>query len=226
MDNDRPDRRVVPDSAGAPDPWSLSRRRFMQTLGVSSAAAAISGAVVPAMAEDKARPASPTILGPDPVEVTLRVNGKPVSAKVEPATTLLELLRLNLNLTGTKEICDRGSCGGCSVLLDGTLICSCMTLAADAQGADVTTIEGLAKGDTLDSVQESFIRHDGFQCGYCTPGCIMAARALLNDNPKPTLDEIKHGLSGNYCRCAAYCNMYNAVLDASGQPPIRDTGSR
>jgi carbon-monoxide dehydrogenase small subunit len=101
-----------------------------------------------------------------------------------------------------------------------------MTLAADAQGAEVTTVEGLATDGKLDPVQESFIRHDGFQCGYCTPGFLIASRALLNEKPKPTLDEIKCGLSGNYCRCAAYCNMYNAVLDASGQNPIRDDGSR
>jgi aerobic-type carbon monoxide dehydrogenase small subunit (CoxS/CutS family) len=226
MDKDRPDRAPDPTPDHPPDPWSVSRRRFIQTLGVSSAAAALSGAALPTHAEETTQTGGAPILGPDPIDVTLRVNGKPMSAKVEPATTLLEMLRLDLNLTGTKEICDRGSCGGCSVLLNGTLVCSCMTLAADAQGAEVTTVEGLATDGKLDPVQESFIRHDGFQCGYCTPGFLIASRALLNEKPKPTLDEIKCGLSGNYCRCAAYCNMYNAVLDASGQNPIRDDGSR
>lgn len=228
MDKDRTDRTPdpgppQPPGAPPPDPWSVSRRRFIQTLGASSAAAAIAR-IPEAIAQEETRAGGVPILGPGPIDVALRVNGKPVSVKVEPATTLLELLRLNLGLTGSKEVCNRGSCGGCSVLLNGTLVCSCMTLAADAHGADVTTIEGLAKGDQLDPVQESFIRHDGYQCGYCTPGCIMASRALLNENPTPTLDEIKHGLAGNYCRCAAYSNMYNAVLDASGQPPIREHG--
>jgi aerobic-type carbon monoxide dehydrogenase small subunit (CoxS/CutS family) len=125
---------------------------------------------------------------------------------------------MQLNLTGSKEICDRGSCGGCSVLVDGKLINSCMMLALDAVGSEITTIEGLAKNGALDPVQESFIRHDALQCGYCTPGLVLAARALLDEKPQPTMDEIKHGLSGNICRCGTYTNIFNAVLEASGQP--------
>jgi xanthine dehydrogenase YagT iron-sulfur-binding subunit len=156
------------------------------------------------------------------VDITLSVNGKPTQLKVEPASTLLDALRLHLGLTGPKEICDRGACGGCSVLIDGKLMNSCMTLALDAVGAQVTTIEGLAKGDKLDPVQESFIRHDALQCGYCTPGLVMACRALLNETPKPTLDQIKRGLSGNICRCGTYTNVFNAALEASGQSPVMD----
>ena len=199
----------------------VSRRSFIQTIGVSSAAAALQ-ARTEALAQPDAPSGEPAILGPGPIEVSLRVNGKPVKASVEPDAVLLDMLRMDLDLTGSKEICGRGSCGGCSVILDGKLVCSCLMPAADAEGADVTTIEGLADGDRLDPVQEAFIRHDGLQCGYCTPGCVMASRALLNETPKPTLDQIKRGLSGNYCRCAAYVNIYNAVLDASGQPPLRD----
>ncbi len=225
MAHDRPDRPHDPppearSDAPARPASGVSRRSFIQTVGISSAAAALqTHAQARAQGEDAD---SALLLGPGPINVGLTVNDRPVATTVEPDTTLLELLRLNLSLTGSKEICGRGSCGGCSVILDGKLVASCLTLAADAEGARVTTIEGLAQGDTLDPVQESFIRHDGFQCGYCTPGLVMASRALLDENPKPTLDEIRHGLAGNYCRCAAYTNIYNAVLDASGQQPIRD----
>jgi aerobic-type carbon monoxide dehydrogenase small subunit (CoxS/CutS family) len=198
----------------------VSRRTFLQTLGVSAAAA-------PLVSSAGGQPEDGVpILGPDPIEITLRVNGKMHRATIEPVTTLLEALRLHLDLTGTKEICDRGACGGCSVLVDGRLTASCMMLAADAIGTEITTIEGLADGDRLDPVQESFVRHDALQCGYCTPGLVMAARALLDENPRPTPEEIKRGLSGNLCRCGAYCNVVNAVLDASGQKPIRDPGGR
>jgi aerobic-type carbon monoxide dehydrogenase small subunit (CoxS/CutS family) len=198
----------------------VSRRRFLQTLGLSAAAAPLAGSTDAAQAAKTDVP----ILGPGPVGITLRVNGTPYEATIDPATTLLEALRIDLNLTGTKEICDRGACGGCSVLVDGKLTASCMMLAIDAAGSRITTIEGLAEGDTLDPIQESFVRHDALQCGYCTPGMIMAAKALLNGNPKPTPDQIRHGLGGNLCRCGAYCNVVNAVLEASGQMPIRDGG--
>jgi aerobic-type carbon monoxide dehydrogenase small subunit (CoxS/CutS family) len=108
--------------------------------------------------------------------------------------------------------------------VDGKLTASCMMLAVDAIGSEITTVEGLAEADRLDPVQESFVRHDALQCGYCTPGMIMAVKALLNENPKPTADEVKRGLSGNLCRCGTYTNVVNAVLDASGQAPIRDGG--
>jgi xanthine dehydrogenase YagT iron-sulfur-binding subunit len=202
----------------------VSRRSFIQTLGVSAAAGSVIQAAQ-AIERERAVPAAGPevpIQGPDPVDVTLKINGKPLTAKLEPATTLLEALRVHLGLTGAKEICDRGSCGGCSVLVDGKLTVSCMMLAADAVGAEITTIEGLAQGDKLDPIQECFVKHDALQCGYCTPGLVMASKALLMNNPKPTLDQIKHGLAGNICRCGTYTNIFNAVLEASGQPPIQD----
>ncbi len=199
----------------------VSRRRFIQTMGVSAAVAPLARSAV----AQRSRPAAidgVEILGPGPVNISLRINGKPYEASIDPATTLLEALRIDLDLTGTKEICDRGACGGCSVLVDGKLTASCMMLAVDAIGTEIATIEGLAEGDRLDPVQESFVRHDALQCGYCTPGMIMAARALLSENPRPTVREIKRGLSGNLCRCGTYTNVVNAVLDASGQAPVRD----
>ncbi|MFG0284875.1 MAG: (2Fe-2S)-binding protein [Phycisphaerales bacterium JB039] len=198
----------------------VSRREFIQTLGVTAAAGSLAHVAEARAPEEE----QPEVIGPGPAPVTLKVNGKAMRAQIESSTTLLDALRLHLNLTGSKEVCDRGACGACSVLVDGELVASCMMLAHDAVGAEITTIEGLADGDTLDPVQESFLRHDALQCGYCTPGLIMASRYLLNHRPKPTLDQIKAGLSGNLCRCGAYTNIYNAVLDASGQPPVRDGG--
>jgi len=199
----------------------VTRRSFLQTMGLSAAAAA---------AQAKAEQAveivgGVRIIGPGPVAVTLRVNGRELAHEVDPATTLMEFLRWHAHLTGTKEVCDRGACGGCSVLVDGKLVDSCMMLALDAEGTEVTTIEGLRSGGELDAVQEAFITHDALQCGFCTPGLVLAARALLNENPEPTLEEIKEGLSGNQCRCGTYSNVFNAVLTASGQKPIMDGGA-
>lgn len=196
----------------------FSRRTFIQSLGATTAVGALGEAVQARVVDEPGM----EVLGPGASQVTLRVNGKPMLCEIEPSTTLLDALRMELNLTGSKEVCDRGSCGACSVLVDGELVASCMMLAVDAVGAEVTTIEGLADGDKLDPIQESFLRHDALQCGYCTPGLIMASKALLNRNPKPTLGEIKSALSGNLCRCGAYTNVFNAVLDASGQQPVRD----
>ena len=208
-------------TTGNGDQFNVSRRSFIQTLGVSAAAGALQ-AKAAALVEDR-RPDGPAVLGPDPVAIELKVNGKATPLTVEPATTLLEALRLHAGLTGSKEICDRGSCGGCSVIIDGKLMVSCMLLAVDTVGSEITTIEGLAKGDKLDPVQEMFVKHDALQCGYCTPGLVMASRSLLNDIPKPTLDQIKHWLSGNICRCGTYTNIFNAVLEASGQSPVSDS---
>ena len=205
----------------------VSRRSFMQTIGLSAAAGALSTAVEQRLADAQqtgAAGATKDIIGPDPAQVVLRINGQDQPVTIDPAMTLMEALRWNLRMTGTKEICDRGACGGCSVLIDGELIASCMLLAIDAVGTEITTIEGVANGDTLDPIQEAFIRHDALQCGYCTPGLILAAKALLNEKPRPTLEEIKHGLSGNICRCGTYTNIFNAVLEASGQKPIVDDG--
>jgi xanthine dehydrogenase YagT iron-sulfur-binding subunit len=143
------------------------------------------------------------------------VNGKDYRLKVEPRVTLLRALRNDLDLTGTKEICDRGACGGCSVTIDGTLINSCMMLAVDAVGRKVGTIEGLAKGDKLDPIQEAFVKHDALQCGFCTPGMVMACKTLLESNKSPSLIQIKKGLSGNICRCGTYNHIFAAVQTAS-----------
>jgi aerobic-type carbon monoxide dehydrogenase small subunit (CoxS/CutS family) len=218
-DSHRPDD-TGPPPDGAPDN-GVSRRSFIRTLGLSAAAAPLAHTAEAAQTGRGANDDA-VIHGPEPIRIALSVNGRSHEATVDPSTTLLDALRVHLNLTGTKEVCDRGACGGCSVLVDGALTASCMMLATDAVGTKVTTIEGLARGDKLDPIQESFIRHDALQCGYCTPGMIIAAKALLNENPRPTPDDIKQGLRGNLCRCGAYGNIVNAVLDASGQQPIHE----
>jgi len=143
--------------------------------------------------------------------IGLTVNGKGISLDVEVNETLLDLLRDRLDLTGSKKVCDRGECGGCTVLLDGAPVYSCMYLAVRADGRSVTTVEGLATGDRLHPVQEAFIEKDGYQCGFCTPGFLMTTAAFLKTNPEPSLDEVKQALSGNLCRCGNYAKIYGAV---------------
>ena len=149
--------------------------------------------------------------------LTLRVNGKKVSVSVEPETTLVELLRNKLKLTGTKVICNQGECGGCTVLINGKAVSSCHILALDTEGSEIITIEGLISGEKLHPIQEAFIEHDGMQCGFCTPGQVMAAQAILIKNPKPSKDEILEGMSGNLCRCAAYPNIMKSVIAAAAK---------
>ncbi|WP_181304624.1 (2Fe-2S)-binding protein [Rufibacter sp. XAAS-G3-1] len=147
------------------------------------------------------------------VKVTLGINGKKQKLSVEPRTTLLDLLREQLHLTGTKKGCDYGQCGACTVHVDGQRVLSCLTLAAMADGKEVTTIEGLADGEKLHPMQEAFIKHDGFQCGYCTPGQIMSAVACIREGHADSEDEIREYMSGNICRCGAYPNIVNAIKE-------------
>ncbi|UCC39870.1 MAG: (2Fe-2S)-binding protein [Candidatus Aminicenantes bacterium] len=148
-------------------------------------------------------------------QITLAVNEKKFPLVVEPRETLLYVLRERLNLTGSKMTCARGECGGCTVLLDGNPVYSCMYLAIRADGKKVTTVEGLAANGNLHPVQEAFIQKDAYQCGFCTPGFIMSSVALLNNNQNPKMEEIKNGLSGNICRCGNYFKIYEAVSAAS-----------
>jgi xanthine dehydrogenase YagT iron-sulfur-binding subunit len=145
-----------------------------------------------------------------PAMVTLTVNDVERHVAVEPRRTLLDTIRHDLALTGTKKVCDMGNCGACTVLIDGQPMYSCLVLAVDVGDRAVTTIEGLAKGDQLDPVQQAFIEADAFQCGYCTPGQIMSVRALLNEHANPSEDQIRRAVSGNLCRCGAYLNIVKA----------------
>ena len=165
----------------------------------------------------------PAVVGPGVAAVTLRVNGSERRLNVEPRTTLAEALRFELGLTGTKVVCDRGSCSACTVWLDGTPVCSCMTLAVDVGGRAVTTIEGLApEGGALHPVQEAFVKYDALQCGFCTPGMVMSCAALLARNPSPTLEDVVAATSGNLCRCGTYPKVFEATLAAAK----KKTGAR
>ena len=195
----------------------VSRRTFLKglsTVVVASATAPV-GRVAAEVAElDKI--GKPKILGPDPVPITLDVNGKPLKLTVEPRVTLLEALRDYSHLTGSKEVCDRATCGACTVLFDGEPLYSCMKLAIEAQGHAITTVEGLAENGRLSPVQQAILDSDASMCGYCTPGFVVTATALLKKNPHPTADEVRTACSGNLCRCGTQARMLTAILRASG----------
>jgi xanthine dehydrogenase YagT iron-sulfur-binding subunit len=184
----------------------ISRRGFMQLVGAGALATTVGnvGKPLPAAAADVAEEGGK-------VRITLLVNGRRRRIKVEPRWSLLDVLRDKLGLTGSKLGCGRGECGACTVLIDGLPRYACLTLAVEAEGKAITTIEGLQKGDELGPVQKAFWEKDAMQCGYCTPGQIMAAEGLLRVNPDPTLDEIRRGMSGNLCRCGSYAHIFQAV---------------
>jgi aerobic-type carbon monoxide dehydrogenase small subunit (CoxS/CutS family) len=196
----------------------VSRRGFLKGAGLTAAGTAILESGLAGAREAAASVAGPRVIGPGPVPITLRVNGKNLKAEVEPRTTLAEALRFEIGLTGTKVVCDRGSCSACTVMLDGTPVCACMTLALDVDDREVTTIEGLAStgaGEKLHPVQEAFVEYDALQCGFCTPGMVMSCAALLARNPSPTLDDVREATSGNICRCGTYPNVFEATLAAA-----------
>ena len=153
---------------------------------------------------------------PDTIEVAFEVNGDPVRVTVAHDETLLDALRLDLELTGSKRGCGEGECGACSVLFDGKVVNSCLVLAAECDGAKVVTVEGLARGGRLDPIQDAFVRHGAIQCGFCTPGMIMAAYELVHANPTPTETDVRRALEGNLCRCTGYRKIIDAVLSVSG----------
>ncbi len=189
----------------------VSRRDFIKGMG--------SGAIGTAVLKPLLGQTIPTRKGQVPVygrkTITLTVNGKPATVEVAANETLLDVLREKLDLTGAKRVCDRGECGGCTVHLDGEPIYACMFLAVRADGRAVRTVEGLAQGDRLSPVQEAFIEKDGYQCGYCTPGFLMAVSAFLEKNANPSRAEIRQALSGNLCRCGNYAKIYAAVETAA-----------
>jgi len=151
----------------------------------------------------------------DLLQLVMTVNGRPASVAVHPFARLLDVLREDLGLTGTKEGCGEGECGACTVLLDGLVVNSCLVPAAQAQGAEVVTVEGLAEGENLSAVQTAFLKYNAAQCGFCSPGMMLAATDLLRRNPRPGEDDIREGLAGNLCRCTGYSKILDAVTEAS-----------
>lgn len=194
--------------------FSVSRRSFLKTFGTSAAVAAT--AQVEAVAQELQKVNAEKIVGPEPVPITLRVNGKALKLEVEPRVTLLEALRNHSSLTGAKEVCDRATCGACTVLIDDKPVYSCSMLAIEAQGKAITTVEGLSPDGKLSKVQEAFVEQDALMCGYCTPGFIMSVTALLKQNPHPTQEDVRHACSGNLCRCGTQPRIMQAALKAAG----------
>lgn len=193
---------------------SFSRRSFFKGLGVTAVATAAQRA--DAVAQELQKINGEKIQGPAAVPVELSINGQKQSLQLEPRVTLLEVLRNSLPLTGAKEVCDRATCGACTVWLDGTPVYACMILAIDAQGREITTIEGISKDGKLSKLQEAFIACDGLQCGYCTPGFVMSLSALLGRTPQPTEADVRKACSGNLCRCGSYPRVFDAALQAAG----------
>jgi xanthine dehydrogenase YagT iron-sulfur-binding subunit len=191
---------------GAESDRKISRRTFIKSMGGGTAAMAACGALA------SNAPAETQVMDAGEMhQVSLKINGRSHSLLVEPRWSLLFVLREKLGLTGSKVGCERGECGACTVLIDGIPRYACLTLAVEAQGHEVTTVEGLMQGEELGTVQQSFVEKDALQCGYCTPGQIMAAEGLLRATPQPTATEIQKGMSGNLCRCGAYVHIFQAV---------------
>ena len=187
----------------------ISRRKFLKTASGAVAVGLLAKPAARAKASTTTTKRLP--MGPGQVEVKLNVNGKDHVLKLEPRVTLVQALRERLYLTGTKRTCDHGECGACTVLINGRAVCSCMTLAVNAQGKKIVTIEGLSQGKVLARLQKAFVEHDAMQCGFCTPGMLMSLKALLDRHPQATSTQIKTALAGNYCRCGALPNILKAA---------------
>jgi xanthine dehydrogenase YagT iron-sulfur-binding subunit len=198
----------------------LSRREFLK---ISSIAASVPLVAGPKMIEVDGQEVA--VHGPGPVAVALTVNGKRLTGEVEPRVTLLDALREHFDITGPKRVCDRAECGACTVLIDGRAVYSCTTLAIEAQGKEIVTAEGLGGGDQPHPVQSAFVNNDAQQCGFCTPGFTVAAKAFLDKNPNASDAEVAHGLAGNLCRCGTYRGIHGVVAQMSGREPKGNAGT-
>jgi len=202
--------------AAADEPTGFSRRDFIKGTGLASVA--VSATVL--LGDEVAKAAGRAQgegkwIGPGPVDITLRINGQARKLQVEPRVTLLDALRNRLDLTGAKKVCDRATCGACTVIIDGKAHYSCTTLAIDAQGHDILTIEGIGSEDKLHPVSQAFVDNDAQQCGFCTPGFVMASKAYLDQEANPTYEGVQKALGGNLCRCGTYMGVRRAVLEAA-----------
>ena len=200
-----------PDASEKPKS-GFSRRGFIRGVGIGSGALGTVGLLVQTPAEAAS---AAGVAGPGAVPVTLQINGKPVKLNIEPRVTLVDALRNYLDFTGAKKVCDRATCGACTVMMDGKVVYSCTVLAIEAQGKDIQTIEGLSQNGKLHPVSAAFVNHDAQQCGYCTPGFVMAVKGYLDKHPNPTYEDVQKGLGGNLCRCGTYVGVRKAALEAA-----------
>ncbi len=188
----------------------VSRRGFISGIGLGGGAVGTGVLETEAAAQTAAK-----VVGPGAVPITLKVNGKEHTLNLEPRVTLLDALRDHLNYTGAKKVCDRGTCGACTVIVGGKAVYACSTLAIEAQGKDIQTVESLAAGGKYHPLITAFVQNDAQQCGFCTPGFVMASKAFLEQNPNPTPEQVQAGLGGNLCRCGTYMGLRKAVLQAA-----------
>ena len=195
-----------------PEQFNVSRRDFLKTAGVGGLATAVTAV---GEAELDAQGAVRAV-GPGEVPVTLMVNGKRVELRIEPRVTLLDAVRNRADLTGNKRVCDRGTCGACTMIVDGRAVYACSTLAIEVQGKPIRTVEGLSTGTTMHPVQQAFCDVDALMCGFCTPGFVMATVALLEKHPNPTPEQARKGLDGNICRCGTFVRIMEAAMKAKG----------
>jgi aerobic-type carbon monoxide dehydrogenase small subunit (CoxS/CutS family) len=219
MSNQPPSQKELPEApSAAPTPSGISRRGFLKGAGITAAGTALLEGVQ-GFSREAVASASNGVkeFGPEPFPVTLHVNGEEHALQIEPRTTLADALRIQLNMTGTKVSCDRGVCSSCTVFLDRMPVNSCMTLAFDAVGHQITTIEGISSDEQMHPVQAAFVRHDALQCGFCTPGMVMSCVSLLEKNSHPTEADVRYAVSGNLCRCGTYPKVFAATLDAASQ---------
>jgi aerobic-type carbon monoxide dehydrogenase small subunit (CoxS/CutS family) len=185
---------------------AFSRRAFLKGASVAAVTGSVAGTVT------AAEPKTAEVFGPGNHQIQLKINGQLRDVMVEPRTTLLDALRDKLDVTGSKKVCDRGACGACTMLVDGITVNSCMMLAMDAAGGrEITTIESLSDGDNVHPLIQNFVDCDALQCGFCTPGMVMSSYALLQKNGNPSMDQIRHGVSGNICRCGTYTRIFEAI---------------
>lgn len=196
---------------------AFSRRDFLKT----SAAGAVTAGLA-AGSHVKAASANTGAVGPNAVPVTLRVDGQEKRLNLEPRVTLLDALRDHLAITGPKRVCDRGTCGACTVLMDGSLVYSCSVLAIEADGHEIETVASVGTPESLHPVQAAIVEHDGSQCGFCTPGFVMACKTLLDKNPHPSRKDIELGLGGNLCRCGTYIGLRSAIGEMTGEGGIKN----
>ena len=193
----------------------FSRRTFLKTVGAGGVAAGVLGPAETANAQ------AVNAVGPGAVPIQLNINGRVHRLEVEPRVTLLDALRTRLDITGVKRVCDRGACGACTMIADGKTIYACSTLAIEAQGKAIRTVESFTQGTVVHPVQQAFCDRDGLMCGFCTPGFVTAAVALLEKNPKPTKEQALKALDGNICRCGTYVRVLEAVLDPKTSAGVR-----